>query len=195
MSFFFITDIKFGGRQKDVPPIVHSARPKARLEVSDVMPHFLEVGRQLNAQNRITVSPATFADFLVVVTYCETSWRVSAESHGQNGLIQFTPETRAALDIPNLKGVPVADQVPYLVRYYMELGRKLRMVKSPSDLHAFTFSPSRAAKTDTLSRAAVQPNLDTDKDGWIVKAELAQFQNRRTSENKAVWNILQKYLP
>lgn len=197
MSYFFITDAFFGvdGKMTEATKIVHSARPKSRLELSDVMPHFIEVGRQLHDKNLLSVSPETFADYLAVVSYAETSWKVSAESNGQVGLIQFTPKTRAALDIPDLKGLPVSDQVQYLVRYYSEVGRKLRGVKSPSDLHAFTFSPSRAAKSDTLSSAAVQPNLDMDKDGWIDKAELSAFQVRRVKENPKLAKVLAKYLP
>ena len=125
-------------------------------------------------------------DWLMGVMYKESRLKPGAVNGttGASGLIQFMPDTAAALgtSVAALRKMTGCGQLLYIEKYYRPYLGKL---KSFPDLYLATFFPAALGKPDEyvmrtslLSAnliAGQNPAVDLNKDGQITVAEFKQY--------------------
>lgn len=141
---------------------------------------FEQVGERLK-NHGLGISPSTFADYALIVSYCESKWNPKAKnSIDAQGIFQWTVPTREYLNLPkDITGEPFEKQATYLGDYLIATG-KVRQISNPTDLHLLNFSPSNPLKSDTITGVDYEKNkaLDLDENGFLSRNDLALFEKR-----------------
>lgn len=157
---------------------------------------FEKIGDKL-VEEGLSISPSTFADYALIVSYCESGWNTEAKnSIDAQGLFQWTKATRFYLGIPsNITDKDFEEQAEYLYLFIKATG-KARKIQNPVDLHQINLSPSTPMNTDTLCNIESNAALDLDTNGYVNRNDLILFQKRRilNSNNPTLMGIWSKYL-
>ncbi len=144
---------------------------------------YLQVAECLSSNGRITISAERFALYATIMGWCESDLDTKAESNGQQGIPQFTENTRRLLDLPkDILSDSIETQIWYHYKFFMNCPN-LKDVKSLEDLHMTNFKPYGIRR----SKANGNP-LDFNKDGWITKADMKIF-HKKVNQNKFIQQL------
>jgi len=183
-------------KREEVDGEVIQTTDKQIYQVREYHKIFEKVGERLLPEG-LSISPSTFADYALIVSYCESGWNPQAKnSIDAQGLFQWTRATRFYLDIPsNITDKAFEDQAEYLYLFIKATG-KANKIKTAADLHQINLSPSTPMNTDTLCNIENNAALDFDENGYINKNDLILFQKKRilSSKNPTLMGIWSKYL-
>lgn len=176
--------------------VIEIVKPERKKDiVSTLLDKHLIFAEELYRDSLISVQPEIFAQMLVVLNWCESGFKLSAKSDGQQGIYQFTASTRRMLGIPkNILGESVEQQNSYYRRFLEAIGKnKTRLIKTVDDLHSLNFAPARRFGS-VLCSATVVPALEFVADGVINYKDIRCFEKRMCKRQPKVYQIYQNLL-
>lgn len=160
---------------------------------------FLDMAIRLKNDGLISVSAKKFADFCMVSTHCESGLKTWKDNGGQQGIWQFTPDTRKKNGFPeSIVHDNFVTQVGYCEIYLRKVSGRLKYIKSAEDLHIIKFAPYRT-HLDVYSKVSNDglKGLDMDGDSLITRNDFKLFQKKRIYADahpfvKKIYKNLQK---